>query len=197
MSCDKFTPLEDIMNIFDPSVLWLYIPGFNGYEISTNGYIRSMKHYRKHPYGILIKPVQREPYKNSSDPLYELSDDNNKRQRIRYSQLAELANKNPYEVAGYPRKTIICNSGSRNKFVKNDQGAYIKVYNGSKRVSKKVENIHYTKFTVLQNGTERPNMQYKQSDYECPISSIDPNSHEYYGNDYCRIIISKPEEENT
>jgi hypothetical protein len=197
----NFTPIEDIMNIFDPNRLWLYIPGFTGYEVSTDGFIRSMKHYRKYPYGILIKPVQREPYKNSTDPLYELSDDNNKRQRIRYSQIAHLANSNPYNVAGYPRTTIICNPGSRNKFVKNYDGAYVKVYNGRKKSYTKLpppDNKHtfMPKFTIVQDGTEVPGMTYSQPELECPIRPIDPNSNVYYGRDDCRIIVSKPEGEN-
>lgn len=192
----NFTPIEDVMNIFDPNILWLYIPGFNGYEISTNGYIRSMKHYIKYPYGILIKPVQREPYKSSNDPLYELSDNNNKRQRIRYSQLAALANENPYSIDSYPRHTMLCNTGSRNKFVKNDQGAYVKVYNGSrggKANAKLPDNTktHYAKFTILQDGTETIGMHYRQPEYIVPFVSVDPDNDEYYGREDCRIIVSK------
>lgn len=147
----NFTPIENIMNIFDPSILWLKIDGFTGYEVSTTGYIRSMKHYRKYPYGILIKPL--EPYKNSNDPIYELSDDNNKRQRIRYSQIAELANKDPYSDPGYPRTTITSNPNSRNKFVKNDSGAYVKVYNGPVSLARNPlpEDKEYKpKFTIIQ-----------------------------------------------
>ena len=59
--------------------------------------------------------------------VFELSDDNNQRQRIRLSQLAYLAASNQYAVAGYPRKTIITDTGSRNKFVKNKDGIYCNV----------------------------------------------------------------------
>ena len=74
-----------------------------------------MKHYMKYPYGILIQKVKRGKYADSPDPLFELSDDDNKRQRIRLSQLMELAMKNQFIVYGYPRATIVTNSGSRNK----------------------------------------------------------------------------------
>jgi len=60
-----------------------------------------MKHFRKYPYGIIIKPVDRDPYDKSCDPLFEISDDNNKRQRIRLSQLMHLAATSQYAVAGY------------------------------------------------------------------------------------------------
>ena len=70
----------------------------------------------KYPYGILISPVSREPYKSSTDPLYEISDDNNKRQRIRLSQIMHLAFTNQFSVLGYPRLTIITDTGSRNKY---------------------------------------------------------------------------------
>ena len=92
-----------------------------------------MKHYMKYPYGILISPVSREPYKSSTDPLYEISDDNNKRQRIRLSQIMHLAFTNQFSVLGYPRLTIITDTGSRNKYVKDENGAYTKVYNGPKK----------------------------------------------------------------
>lgn len=62
------------MNIYDDR-LWYYIPGFNGYEVSNDGYVRSMKHWRKYPYGILIKPKSI----NNGEAIFELSNDNNER----------------------------------------------------------------------------------------------------------------------
>ena len=66
----NFIGVEDVLNIFDTNRVWYYIPGFNGYELSSDGYLRSMKHYRRYPYGILIQPVKRKPYNTSTDPLY-------------------------------------------------------------------------------------------------------------------------------
>jgi hypothetical protein len=156
-----------------------------------------MKHYRKYPYGILIKPVARKPYCDSTDPLYEISDDNNKRKRIRLSQLMHLAATNQYAVSGYPRATIITDSGSRNKYVKNSSGAYVKVYNGPGRNGRKQLDIppldnraHYAKFTIIQDGTELPHMKYEQSKYVVPIESI--NGDEYYGREDCRNLIAEP-----
>ena len=151
-----------------------------------------MKHYMKYPYGILISPVSREPYKSSTDPLYEISDDNNKRQRIRLSQLVHLAATNQFAVRGYPRYTIISSNSGRNKFVKNDEGAYVKVYNGPHKTKLSMPIIdntaHYAKFTVIQDGTEAFGMSYRQPEYTVPIESIKGN--EYYGRSDCRTIYS-------
>lgn len=145
----SYTPIETVINIFDPNILWLEIEGFNGYEVSTLGHIRSMKHYKKYPYGLLIKPVGGEP----QNPIYELSDDNNKRQRIHYSEIATLANNNKVP----PKATMSNDYMSRNKFVKNDSGAYVKVYNGPKKgLSKRKladdKTTHYAKFTIIKEG---------------------------------------------
>lgn len=196
MRKSNFKAVEDFIDIFDTNIYWLFIPGFNGYEVSNLGHIRSMKHYVKYPYGILIAPVKREPYGNSPDPLYELSDDNNERKRIRLSQIIHLAMTNRFAVAGYPRATIITNSSSRNTFVKNQNGAYVKVYNGPRKGGGRksisippIDNTtHYAKFTIIQDGTERPNMEYREPEVKVPVTSI--KGDEYYGRKDCRTICS-------
>jgi hypothetical protein len=186
----KFTPIESVLDIYDTNRYWMYIPGFNGYEVSNDGIIRSMKHFVKYPYGILIQKVKRGKYADSPDPLYEISDDDNKRQRIRLSQIMELAKKNQFAVYGYPRATIVTNSGSRNKYVRNSQGAYVKVYNGPNKNSIDIPPIdnttHYAKFTIIQDGTEMPNMEYKPPEVKCPVSSI--NGTEFFGRKDCMTI---------
>ena len=148
----KFTPIETVLNIFDPNILWLEIEGFNGYEISTTGHIRSMKHYKKYPYGLLVKPVSSA---DPSNPIYELSDDNNNRKRLHYSEIANLANNNSNPTKA--KTTMNTDNMSRNKFVKNDSGAYVKVYNGRKRTVGKLStlddtNTNYAKFTIIKEG---------------------------------------------
>lgn len=187
----RFTPIEDVLNIFDESRYWLYIPGFNGYEVSNDGYVRSMKHFRKYPCGILIKAVDREPYKSSTDPLYELSDDNNKRQRIRLSQIMHLAATNQYAVRGYPRATVVTSVSGRNKWVQNENGSYVKVYNGpgvrkSLNIPPMDNTAKYFHFKVIQNGNETLGMTYKQPEYTVPIQSI--KGDEYYGRKDCRTL---------
>jgi hypothetical protein len=51
-------PIETVVNINDYSILWADLnPRYNGYQISNfNGLVRSMKFYKKYPFGILIKP---------------------------------------------------------------------------------------------------------------------------------------------
>lgn len=188
----RFTPIEDVLNIFDNDRYWLYIPGFNGYEVSNDGYVRSMKHFRKYPCGILIKAVDREPYKSSTDPLYELSDDNNKRQRIRLSQIMHLAATNQYSVRGYPRSTVVTSTSGRNKWVQNENGSYVKVYNGPAVCKKSLaippmdNTAKYFPFKIIQDGTEMVGMTYRQPEYTVPIQSIKGDV--YYGRDDCRTI---------
>ena len=50
-----FVRVENYINPMSQDIWWYYIPGFNGYEISNTGIVRSMKHYKKYPYGILIR----------------------------------------------------------------------------------------------------------------------------------------------
>ena len=114
-----FVRVENYINPMSQDIWWYYIPGFNGYEISNTGIVRSMKHYKKYPYGILIRP------KEISDPLelftkvfpeltYELSDNNNERKVIKRSELQYLASSNQYQIQGYPRRTIITDISPRN-----------------------------------------------------------------------------------
>ena len=115
----QFVRVENYINPMSQDIWWYYIPGFNGYEISNTGIVRSMKHYKKYPYGILIRP------KEISDPLelftkvfpeltYELSDNNNERKVIKRSELQYLASSNQYQIQGYPRRTIITDISPRN-----------------------------------------------------------------------------------
>lgn len=106
----KFTPLETILNVYDENRVWYYLPGFNGYEISNDYIIRSMKHFKKYPYGLLIKPK-----KDGLDPIYELSDNQNERIQLPISEIMNIALTNPWRVTGYPRKTYMLDNASRNQ----------------------------------------------------------------------------------
>lgn len=172
----EFIPVESVINIADSTILWFYIPGFNGYEVSNNGYLRSMKHFRKYPYGIIIRPVEREPYGSSTDPMFELSNDNNERVKIRLSQLVMLAHNNQYAVSGYPRHTYMSDSHSRNdrKFIKR----YIPPMDNTTK---------YPKFTIIQEGNEMPHMEYRGPQLKIPIKSIEGD--EFYGRKDCRTFV--------
>ena len=115
--------VEDILDIHDTNRVWYYIPNFNGYELSSDNFIRSMKHYKKYPYGMLIQPKKNKKGQiiNPFDPIYTLSNNQNERVEIPLSQIIRLVQANPYKITGYPRTTIMTDIASRNQrcFIKN------------------------------------------------------------------------------
>lgn len=49
------TPIESVLDIYDNRILWADLgPHFKGYQISNTGIIRSMKFYKRYPYGTLV-----------------------------------------------------------------------------------------------------------------------------------------------
>ena len=82
----KFTPIQCILNIYDTNRVWLAIPGYNGYEISNDNIVRSMKHFKKYPYGIQIQPAN----KDVADPVYTMSNNDNKRVNVKLSEILAL-----------------------------------------------------------------------------------------------------------
>ena len=121
----KFAAVEDFLNVADPNRLWMPICGYNGYEVSTDNIIRSMKHYKQYPYGILITPKKD---KNGNilhpeDPIFELSDDNNNRKTISLSQILDIVKNIKEKIPGYPRYTWQQDISPRNDrhFVKKEQ----------------------------------------------------------------------------
>lgn len=172
-----FIPLEQFLNPADDR--WFYfIPGFNGYEISNDGYVRSMKHYKKYPFGILIQPKKNKDGKviNPEDPTFELSNNNNERVAVKRSQLQYLAATCDYAVTGYPRRTCITDRSSRN------QRIFIK-----KKLKPELENtIRIPKFTIIDKEEDVFEKEYHLPFIECPLESI--NDNEYYGNkDYLNL----------
>jgi hypothetical protein len=171
----KFIPLENVLNIYDQNRLWFYIPGFNGYEVSNDGYIRSMKHFRKYPFGIMIKPKDKI---RNQDPSYELSDNNNERVTIRLSQIMYLAKVNPYGVSGYPRNTMMSDTQSRN------MRAFVKK---QLKVPPLDNTPRFPKFTVVASQNDMIDM-YKAEDYKVPITDMDGVI--YYGRKDCRTVFN-------
>jgi len=111
----KYAAVENFLNIADPNRLWMPIYGYNGYEISNDNYVRSMKHYKQYPYGILISPKKDKNglVLHPEDPTFELSDDNNNRCHITLSQIISIVNSNE-PMPGYPRHTWQQDIASRN-----------------------------------------------------------------------------------
>lgn len=171
----RFTPIESVIDVEDPNILWNYIPGFNGYEVSYEiNQVRSMKHYMEYPFGILIKPRKRS---HSGDPAYELSDNNNKRVVVRLSQLIYLARTNPWGVTGYPRRTIISNPCSRN------QRVFVCKQSNMPELNSRAE--HYPEFTITPD-TDDPRLFQGVPMVKAPISDIDGRI--YYGRDNYRAL---------
>lgn len=112
----RFIEVIDALGL-DNERLWLYIPGFNGYEVSLDGYLRSMKHWRKYPTGLLIKPKRNNRnilYDDKGNPIFEISNNRNERVNVTIPDLMKLALENTEIIAGYPRKTYMADPSSRN-----------------------------------------------------------------------------------
>lgn len=143
----KFIRVDEAMNIYDENRRWLYIKGFNGYELSTDGYIRSMKHFKKYPYGILIQPKKSKgKIISPEDPIFTLSNDNNERCDIHLSEIKEICNSiKQNHIHGYPRPTIMIDIASRN------QQAFIKRSPKNKPLDNDENKIHHPKFTIIRD----------------------------------------------
>lgn len=174
----RYTGIEQIIHPSDPRFYWHYIPGFNGYEICFElKMVRSMKHFREYPFGIYIKPRKRS---NFEDPTFELSDNNNERKRVRYSQLVELATHNPHGVSGYPRPTYMSDPSSRNdrRFVQISQ-PHVLIDNTPRR----------PKFKIIEEALKDDARKYPiYPMYHVPIESIDGST--YYGREDCPMFIT-------
>ena len=111
----RYIPIEDVINIRDESRLWWCIPGFRGYEVSSDHIIRSMKHFKKYPFGILIQAKKDRDGKilHPENPTFELSDNNSERVLLTLSEIVQMAYENKDKYIGYPRKTITTNRSSR------------------------------------------------------------------------------------
>ncbi len=88
------TPIETVLDIYNPNILWADLgPHFKGYQISNTGIIRSMKFYKKHPYGILINPT--------SNGTVKLSNSVNQSEQVSVSDLLNIVKTNGYNIATY------------------------------------------------------------------------------------------------
>lgn len=133
----KFTAVEEVLDIYEDR-LWYYIPGFKGYEVSNDGYVRSMKQYRTYPFGIVIKKK-----KDESDPVYELTTDNGERKAVHFSEIVHLVKESDYKLGGYPRATNVVNYNAR-------YDKRVDVTRTRKMNKNKLDDIHPYKFKVIQ-----------------------------------------------
>lgn len=104
-------PVENIFNPYQDEQIWLMIPDYPGYEISTLQNIRSFKFKKEYRYGALIKI-------DAAGTCY-LTDKNNCRVKENVNSLFDIAleYQKKYKPYGYPRRTIqgYPNFSSRNK----------------------------------------------------------------------------------
>ena len=71
-------PTENVVDIYDPNILWYEIEDFPGYEISNNGYVRSFKSAKKYPYGVILQ------YYHSNGEYFTMTNSNNNVYRLSY-----------------------------------------------------------------------------------------------------------------
>ena len=89
----------------DTDPLFYKIPGFPGYEATTNGYVRSFKNERsKYPYGYLLNCC------DNSNTHFKLTNRNNQVVKISYQEILVLIN----SEIGHPYYEVNMNA-SRNK----------------------------------------------------------------------------------
>ena len=62
-----YTDIKEVknMNYYDDNRRWICINGYNGYEYSNDGLLRSMKNFKVNPMGKLLKK-----YKNKKGDVY-------------------------------------------------------------------------------------------------------------------------------
>lgn len=106
-TCKGTIRVEKVFDVASDAQLWYQIPGFNGYEMSDYGFVRSMKFFQRAPVGILIKPDKKE--------YYTLSNNNNDRIKISRMDLWDLVCNNPNPHPSYPRRTNQTDCYSRNR----------------------------------------------------------------------------------
>lgn len=126
----EITGIETILPVNEPGILWYSIPGFNGYEISNGCIVRSMKNYKKYPYGMLISPKGK-----AENPSFTLSNDNGERVTIKLSEIMKIVSETYNKIPGYPRHTWEYDISGR------DKRYLIK--------GKKNENLITPKFTII------------------------------------------------
>lgn len=165
---NNFTLVENVLGI-DNDRLWYWIEGFNGYEVSDDGFVRSMKHYRKYPYGLLIQPKKDRNGNviHPEDPTFELSNNNNERVAIKLSQLLYIARTTKYHMTGYPRRTCITDIAPRN------QSCFIK--RRVKTLPCFDDRQFFPKFNIINQEKEEetnPFLEKRYPEVICPIESI-------------------------
>lgn len=145
-------PIEQVFDPYNDIQQWYYIPGYNGYEISNYGNVRSMKNFKRYQFGTLCR---------ENNGKYELSTNNNERVKVDRQELFKLASEgiNKYIVYRYPRSTMYSDIGSRNqrKFID-----FEKVSNNKRKIKRKP-------VPIRKEETYFPKFSVKSDNIKCPI----------------------------
>lgn len=123
---------------YDDDRRWICIKGYNGYEYSNDGLLRSMKNFKVNPIGKLIKK-----YKNKKGYYFILSDDNNQRKKVYEQEIINIINSDKNPII---RRTYETDIDARNRiFTKS-------------RTSRKINPNKYIgipKFTIIDKPKKR------------------------------------------
>lgn len=112
----------------DEDRIWYCIKGYNGYELSNDGLLRSMKNFKKNPQGKLIKK-----YKDKIGYYYYLTNDNNDRVKIYEDHIKRIVRDDRSKIR---RRTEDTDIASRNKLAPSQR-------------KKKQNYIGIPKFTII------------------------------------------------
>ena len=95
---------------YDDNRQWICINGYNGYEYSNDGLLRSMKNFKVNPTGKLIKK-----YRDKKGYYFILSDNSNERKKVYEDEIRYIiANDKIPRV----RRTYETDIDSRNRILK-------------------------------------------------------------------------------
>jgi len=98
----NIVPIENAIDIYNPNILWADLsPQYPGYQLSNTGIIRSMKFYKKYPFGILLE---------AGNNIYKLSNSLNQVEQVNINDLIKIRRE-------YTISTICTNPYSRNPLI--------------------------------------------------------------------------------
>lgn len=117
--------------------IWYTIKGYNGYELSNDGLLRSMKNYRKNPYGKLLTKHQ-----DKIGYYYYLTNNNNDRVKVYEENIKRIVRNDKTKCT---RRTEDTDISSRNKLTP------------TQRQKKKNNYVGIPKFSII----EEPLFNYK------------------------------------
>ena len=118
--------------MYNDNRIWQCIKGYNGYEYSNDGLLRSMKNFNVNPMGKLLKR-----YHDKKGYYYMLSDNNNDRKKVYETEIMYIVQTDQNPIL---RRTYETDIGSRNRLV----------YRPKQKIN--LNNIVHPRFTIVDDG---------------------------------------------